>query len=141
MMLNIQLSARQCKRGRSHLPELLIHVLEAQPAAGATSPVRAPGGEEAVPATLYHPTRYLQNPGTAVPSCSTAPGHAKGVVLVPNAQGWPLHKGTWMFPPTASSRTQPIPCAPQPHTQHFPTFSLLTRDGESCSAETKMTPA
>lgn len=83
MMLNIQLSARQCKRGRSHLPELLIHVLEAQAAAGSTSPVWAPGGEEAVPATPYHLPRYLQNPGMAVPSCSTAPDHAKGAVLVP----------------------------------------------------------
>lgn len=57
------------------------------------------------------------------------------------AQGWPLHKGTWMFPLRASSRTQLTLRASQPHTHHFPSFSHLTRDGESRSAETKRTPA
>lgn len=72
-MLNVQLSTRQRKRGRTHLPALLIHVLETQPAAGSTSSVRALGVEEAVhqPCVIPPDTSLrLQNPGVAVLSCS-----------------------------------------------------------------------
>lgn len=137
-MLNVQLGTRQRKRGRTHLPALLIHVLETQPAAGSTSSVRALGAEEAVPATLCHPTRYLSAPPT--PRCGCAElllPRAEGVVLVRSSQDCLCAKGTWMFPLPASRRSKLAQGACQPHAHHFPHIFLLVRDGESCSPEIK----
>lgn len=113
-MPNIQLSAHQRKQGRTHLPALLIHVLETQPAAGSTSSVRALGAEEPVPATLCHPTRYLSAPPK--PRCGCAELHlprAEGAVLVRSSQDCPCSKahGRSLFQHPAEANSHKVPAS------------------------------
>lgn len=113
-MLNVQLGTCQRKRGRTHLPALLIHVLETQPATGSTSSVRALGEEEAVhePCVIPPDTSLrLQHPGVAVLSCSCPVPKVPCWCAAPRTASAPKAHGCSLFQHPAEANSHKVPAS------------------------------